>query len=61
MMLKAAHNMGAVQGKDWSPFVVKDGKLITGQNPQVSTSKALTCSSISLPMHVLLPTILGDN
>lgn len=37
--------MCAVQGKDWSEFVVKDvvkdGKLITGQNPQVSTSSAL--------------------
>ncbi|CAL8471608.1 g11150 [Coccomyxa elongata] len=24
------------KGKDWSPVVVKDGKLITGQNPQSS-------------------------
>ena len=25
----------ATQGEDWGPFVVADGKLITGQNPQV--------------------------
>lgn len=23
-----------VQGEDWGPYVVTDGKLITGQNPQ---------------------------
>ena len=25
----------AMQGEDWSPFVVTDSKMITGQNPQV--------------------------
>jgi hypothetical protein len=24
-----------VQGQDWGPYVVTDGKLITGQNPKV--------------------------
>ena len=24
-----------MQGEDWSPFVVTDSKMITGQNPQV--------------------------
>ena len=28
----------AMQGADWSPFVVTDGKLITGQNPQVRSA-----------------------
>ncbi len=28
----------ATQGADWSPFVVTDGQLITGQNPQVKSS-----------------------
>ena len=31
--------LGAVYEKaaDWSPFVVADGKLVTGQNPASST------------------------
>ncbi|KAK9918654.1 hypothetical protein WJX75_005678 [Coccomyxa subellipsoidea] len=28
------------KGKDWSPFVVQDGKLVTGQNPQSSAPLA---------------------
>jgi hypothetical protein len=24
-----------VQGEDWGPYIVTDGKLITGQNPKV--------------------------
>ena len=26
-----------MQGEDWSPFVVTDSKMITGQNPQVTS------------------------
>ena len=30
-----------VQGADWSPYVVTDGRLVTGQNPQSSEKMAL--------------------
>lgn len=29
-----------MQGADWSPYVVADGRLVTGQNPQSSEKMA---------------------
>ena len=46
-----------MQGEDWSPFVVTDSKIITGQNPQVicphTAGNWHTCRcSIALLQHV---------
>lgn len=41
-----------MQGEDWSPFVVTDSKMITGQNPQVIP---LTLLAILYIMGAALP------
>ncbi len=40
------------QGKDWSPHVVTDGKLVTGQNPQVCSWSAQMLLSLASEREV---------
>jgi hypothetical protein len=53
------------QGDDWTSHVVVDGKLITGQNPQVSTLPAVENSGLvpdmSMSLHCIGCCGLGHN
>ena len=43
-----------MQGEDWSPFVVTDSKIVTGQNPQVVplTPPAISASWLQRYLNV---------
>jgi putative intracellular protease/amidase len=43
------------QGEDWSPFVTRDGRLITGQNPASSILAAETVMEVFKRMTAAMP------